>query len=237
MKFLFFDAAGTLIHLPRSAAARYREVALRHGLDVPEADFDAAFRTAWKAALPPPVTREARADDDRGWWQALVWHVLDLCAAPPLFAREPFFAELYVEFTKPGVWELYPEVLEVLTALRSRYRLGIISNFDGRLRPILAHLGILDCFEHVVISSEVGADKPDGWIYTRALQLAGVEPSEAAHAGDDPMADWQGAREAGLRSFELDRPRNSLRDFVAFVGSARANGSPWPGRGRHNSGA
>lgn len=217
MRFLFFDAAGTLIHLPRSAGARYREVALRHGLDVPESTFDAAFRTAWKAALPPATTREPRPDDDRGWWQALVWKVLDLCAAPGEFARAPFFHELYAEFTKPGVWELYPEVREVLTTLRERYRLGIISNFDGRLRPILAQLGILPFFEHVVISSEVGADKPDPWIYTRALQLAGVAPVEATHAGDDPLADWQGARDAGLRSFELDRPRNSLRDFISFV--------------------
>jgi putative hydrolase of the HAD superfamily len=217
-KILFFDAAGTLIHLPRSAGARYRDVALRHGLDVPEASFDAAFRTAWKAAEPPPATREPRPDDDRGWWQALVWRVLELCAAPPDFARAPFFAELYLEFTKPGVWELYPEVIEVLQTLRGRYRLGIISNFDGRLRPILANLGVLEFFELVVISSEAGADKPDPWIYTRALQLARVGAGEAAHAGDDPMADWQGARVAGLRSFELDRPRNSLRDFVAFVG-------------------
>jgi putative hydrolase of the HAD superfamily len=217
-KFLFFDAAGTLIHLPRSAGARYRDVALRHGLDVPEPSFDAAFCTAWKAAVPPPTTREPRPDDDRGWWQALVWHVLDLCAAPAGFPRAPFFAELYDEFTKPGVWELYPEVTEVLESLRGRYRLGIISNFDGRLRPILAQLGVLEFFELVVISSEVGADKPDPWIYTRALQLAGVAPAEAAHAGDDPVADWQGARDAGLQSFELDRPRNSLRDFLAFVG-------------------
>jgi putative hydrolase of the HAD superfamily len=218
VKFIFFDAAGTLIRLPRSAGARYRDVALRHGLDVSEPSFDAAFRTAWKGAAPPLTTREPRPDDDRGWWQELVWHVLDLCAAPAEFARAPFFAELYLEFTKPGVWELYPEVIEVLQTLRERSRLGIISNFDGRLRPILAHLGVLEFFELVVISSEVGADKPDPWIYNRALQLAGVAPADAAHAGDDPVADWQGARDAGLRSFELDRPRNSLREFVAFVG-------------------
>jgi putative hydrolase of the HAD superfamily len=218
IKFLFFDAAGTLIRLPRSAGARYRDVALRHGFDVPEASFDAAFRTAWKAAVPPATTREARPDDDRGWWQALVWRVLDLCAAPPEFARALFFAELYDEFTKPGVWELYPEVMEVLEMLRGRYRFGVISNFDGRLRPILANLGVLEFFEVVIISSEVGADKPDPWIYTRALQVAGIAPGEAAHAGDDPLADWQGARDAGLRSFELDRPRNSLRDFITFVG-------------------
>jgi putative hydrolase of the HAD superfamily len=216
-KIIFFDAAGTLIHLPRSAGARYRDVALRHGLDRPEASFDAAFRAACKAAAPPLTTRAPRPDDDKGWWQALVWRVLDGCAAPANFEREPYFEELYVEFTKPGVWALYPEAIEVLETLRRRFPLGIISNFDARLRPILANLGIAGFFEHVIISSEAGADKPDPWIYERALQLAGVGAAEAAHAGDDPVADWQGARDAGLRSFEMDRPRNSLRDFVKFV--------------------
>jgi putative hydrolase of the HAD superfamily len=216
-KIIFFDAAGTLIHLPRSAGARYRDVALRHGVDLPEAAFDHAFRAAWKAATPPPTTRQPRADDDKGWWQALVWEVLDRCGAPAHFDRAPFFEELYREFTKPGVWELYPEVMEVLQSLHGRYRLGIISNFDARLRPILANLAIDRFFELVVISSEAGADKPDPWIYTLAAQLAGVKPEEAAHVGDDPLADWQGARDAGFRSFALDRPRNSLREFVAFV--------------------
>jgi putative hydrolase of the HAD superfamily len=216
-KVVFFDAAGTLIRLPRSAGARYRDIALRHGLDRPEAVFDDAFGAAWKAATPPPSTRTPRLDDDKGWWQALVWHVLDLCEAPGDFRRADFFEELYHEFTKPGVWELYPEVVEVLDALQPRFRLGVISNFDGRLRPILENLGIHRYFHHVVISSEVGADKPDPWIYLRALELAHVHAHEAAYVGDDPVADWAAASDAGLRSFPLDRPRNSLQDFLQYV--------------------
>ena len=133
---------------------------------------------------------------------------------PGALEREAYFAELYEEFTHPGVWQLYPEVPEVLDALAGRCGLGILSNFDGRLRPILAGLGVLDRFRHIVLSSEVGADKPDPWIFQRALALAGVAPHEALHVGDDLRCDWEGARAAGLRAFHLQRPGQDLRAII-----------------------
>src|SRR5690606_31764808 len=107
----------------------------------------------------------------RGWWQRLVFEVLDRCQAPDTLNREELFSDLYMEFVKPGVWELYPEVTEVLETVRSKYRIGIVSNFDGRLRLILKDLGIDSLFDPWVISSEVGADKPDPYIYECALEM------------------------------------------------------------------
>jgi HAD superfamily hydrolase (TIGR01549 family) len=105
-------------------------------------------------------------------------------------------------------------VEEVLTTLGRRFELGVITNFDGRFRTIADQLGISRHFRHVVISSEVGADKPEPFIFQRALEIAGVTAAEALHAGDDPVADWQGAAGAGLRVFRLDRPGNSLRELL-----------------------
>jgi putative hydrolase of the HAD superfamily len=212
---VFFDAAGTLFHLPLGVGHHYRQVALRFGCAIAEDDIRGAFRAAWAEVKPRAPTREARGDDDRGWWRELVGQVLDRChVAAGAMDRDAYFAELYSEFTQPGVWELFPEVRAVLETLRDHYRLGIISNFDGRLRAILADLGIADYFQPIVISSEVGADKPERWIFQRAVELAGVAPSAALHVGDDPALDWAGAESAGLRAFHLDRPANSLRDLV-----------------------
>lgn len=212
---IFFDAAGTLIRLPRGVGWHYREVALRHGCEIGERELDAAFRAAWEAMPARAVSDGPRADDDRGWWRELVGRVLDRCGVvPSALDRGAYFAELYGEFTRPGVWQLYPEVPEVLDALAGRCDLGILSNFDGRLRPILAGLGVLDRFRHVVLSSEVGADKPDARIFQRALALAGVAPHEALHVGDDPRCDWEGARAAGMRAFHLQRPGNDLRATI-----------------------
>jgi len=214
---IFFDAAGTLIHLPRGVAFHYGQVALRHGLDVPEATWAAAFRAAWKAAPAREATRQPRPEDDAGWWRQIVDHVLDQCSAPAEFPRGPFFQEVYAEFTRPGVWALYPEADEVLRTCAAKCRLGIISNFDGRLRVILELLGVSQLFETVIISSEVGADKPDPWIFEHAAQLAGIPIDTALHVGDDPVLDWQAAAQAGMKSFHLDRPTNSLRDLLTLL--------------------
>jgi putative hydrolase of the HAD superfamily len=216
-RIIFFDAAGTLLHLPRGAAWHYLDVARRHGWKTDEPRLAKAFGRAFRELPPPITTRAPRPDDDRAWWQALVWRVLDDCDAPASFGRGAYFHELYHEFTLPGIWELYPEAREVLEALRPRYRLGLISNFDGRLREVLRHLEIAELFEVIAISSEIGADKPDPFAFERALQLAGVTPSEALHVGDDPECDWQAAAAAGLQVFPLDRPKNDLRALLPIL--------------------
>ncbi|MEI9894751.1 MAG: HAD-IA family hydrolase [Chthoniobacter sp.] len=216
IKTLFFDAAGTLFHLPRGVGWHYREVAQRFGCDLEEKTLSLAFRTVWKRMPLRSTTQEPRADDDKGWWFYLVIQVLKECRIPAeALSREDYFEALYVEFTRPGVWELFPEVREVLMALQSRYRLGVISNFDGRLRAILANLGVIELFDPIVISSEVGADKPDAWIFQQALTQARSRASQTLHVGDDPRADWEGAEAAGLQVFRLERPANSLRDLAA----------------------
>ena len=81
---------------------------------------------------------------------------------------------------------------------------------------ILEHLGVSQFFSNVFLSSEIGADKPDPEIFRRALELTRRLPGETLHVGDDPVRDWEGAANAGLSVFRLDRPRNSLRDLLAF---------------------
>jgi len=215
IKTIFFDAAGTLFHLPKGVGWHYRDVAQRFGCTPEENALSQAFRTVWKQMPIRPASRFPRPDDDKGWWLSLVEQVLDQCrVSTEQLPRLDYFEQLYAEFTRPGIWELFPETLEVLSILRTRYRLGVISNFDGRLRPILTNLGLAGWFDPIIISSEVGADKPDPWIFQQALKLAGAKASESIHVGDDPRADWQGAESAGLQVFRLHRPNNSLRDFL-----------------------
>lgn len=213
---IFFDAAGTLFHLPQGVGYHYREVLARYGVDREESALEAAFRAVWQEIEPPQTGAGPRADDDRGWWREVVEMVLDRCEVTEI-NRGPFFDELYAEFVRPAVWRLYPEVTEVLTALSGRFELGVITNFDGRYRSIADQLGIAHHFRHTVISSEVGADKPDPLIFRRALAMAGVTAAEALHVGDDPVCDWQGAERAGLSVFRLDRPHNDLRELLALL--------------------
>ena len=133
------------------------------------------------------------------------------------FDLSAYFEAVYAHFAEPGVWSTYPDVVPVLGKLRDAgYRLGLISNFDRRLRKILADLQLEAFFEHLIISSEVGVDKPDPRIFRHALARFGVAASAAVHVGDDPHKDW-GAEAAGLRVFRLERPGRTLHDLSPFL--------------------
>ena len=104
-----------------------------------------------------PATGEPREDDDKGWWRDLVERLLDRVSPriDPL-DRDAFFEAAYGHFAEAGVWELYPEVRDVLDALAPRYELAVVSNFDGRLRMIFEHLATLEIFPACFSFQRVG---------------------------------------------------------------------------------
>ena len=217
-KAIFFDAVGTLFYLTKTVGDHYAFVASEIGWNLDAKKLDAAFHATWKRMPPRQAIEGPRKNDDKDWWRELADQVVSE-AAPEIgeLDRDNFFEVAYEHFAEAGVWELYPEVIEVLKELQPRFALAIVSNFDGRLRVILEHFGISKYFEHVFVSSEIGADKPDPEIFHRALKFLGLQPGSVLHVGDDPERDWQAASAAGLAIFKLDRNKNSLRDVLAFL--------------------
>jgi putative hydrolase of the HAD superfamily len=216
IKAILFDAAGTLFYLTRTVGDHYACVGREVGLDLNPEQLELAFHKVWRQMPQRAPIDGPRENDDKGWWYEIVSRVFDEVApSMGVLDRDNFFEVAYEHFAEPGVWQLYPEVPEVLEQLRTRFELAVISNFDGRLRFILQHLGISQYFAHVFISSELGADKPDPEIFRRALKVMHLNASEVIHAGDDKERDWTAAAATGLLVFRLDRPRNSLRDLLA----------------------
>ena len=228
IKAILFDAAGTLFYLTKTVGDHYAYVGREVGLDLDPQQLERAFHTAWQQMPRRPAIDGPRENDDKGWWRELVGRVFDQ-VAPSLteFDRDNFFEVAYEHFAEAGVWELYPDVPKVFEQLRPRFQLAVISNFDGRLRFILQNLGISKYFAHVFISSEVGADKPDPEIFRRAVTMMRFKADEVIHVGDDPERDWKAAAAAGLSVFRLDRPSNSLRDLLSWVGRD-SNPEPTP---------
>ena len=100
--------------------------------------------------------------------------------------------------------ELEPGAEVAVSELASRgVALGIISN-TGRtpgviLRRVLERHDLLRHFTAVSYSDEVGYRKPDAEIFRRTLAELGIGAGEAAHVGDNPVADVQGAQGVGMR--------------------------------------
>ncbi len=119
---------------------------------------------------------------------------------------DEFFEEVFQVFEDPKTWKLYPETEAVLRQLKAQgLELGIISNFDSRLFPVLRGLGIEQFFDTITISSLSQAAKPAPKIFHLALEKHAVDPEDAVHVGDSLKEDVEGATKAGLTSVLIDR--------------------------------
>ncbi len=212
-----FDAAGTLIRLVRPPGFVYADTARRFGYDLDPIRVQNAFRIAWESFPQPSESDAPRPDDECGWWRGLVAKTMTE-AGYRIDPFDDYFETVYEQFRLPGVWELFPGVAAMLSELRRlSIRLGLISNFDRRLYDILAHLKVRDLFEHVIISSEIGIRKPAARIFEVAVWRFGVAPGEILHVGDEPDADFAGARRAGFQALLVGDARPDLPARIARV--------------------
>jgi putative hydrolase of the HAD superfamily len=212
-----FDAVGTLIRLLRPPGVIYAEEARLFGYVLDPARVQGAFRGAWKTFAPPPESEGPCPDDDRDWWRQLVVRTLEE-ARYRIIPFDDYFSTVYCAFTRPGVWELFPDVPVILTELRRLgIRLGVISNFDRRLYEILTGLGVFEAFEHIIISSEIGVRKPAGRIFEVAARRFNVEVTEMLHVGDENGADFRGARAAGLDALLVDHQVSRLSSILSCL--------------------
>jgi putative hydrolase of the HAD superfamily len=194
-----FDAAGTLFHPVRPIGELYALVAARHGVQVDPALLQARFRAAFHAAPPlafPEMDAQALRAREKAWWRAVVREVFtDFFAA----GFDTYFDDLFAFFASTAAWRADPDAAEVLTTLRAQgLRILLVSNFDDRVRGVLAGLGLLPLVDHVTISSEAGAAKPDSRIFDTALAANGLAPNEVLHVGDTAREDLAAARAAGV---------------------------------------
>lgn len=113
---------------------------------------------------------------------------------------------VYDEFGDASRWRLYDDVVPAFRRLSERgLRIGLISNWDGRLARLMDGLGLGDMLDAVVSSAAVGLRKPDSRIFQLACERVGVLPADAAHVGDHHYADFQGASAAGMHAVLIER--------------------------------
>jgi len=198
---VFFDVGGTLIHPWPSVGDIYAGVARRHGLTASPQQMETAFRKSW-AALKRPGLTVSRKD----WWRELVYRVLGQ-------EHEACFEELFERFARAEAWRIYPDVEETLRDARARgWHVGVITNWDERLRPLLGEIGLASRFDSLTVSCEIGVEKPGEAIFLAALQTAGVSASEAGHVGDSYLEDVRGAEAAGMRAVLVNRAGKNPSD-------------------------
>lgn len=107
---------------------------------------------------------------------------------------------------------MMPGAMELVEALRARnYNIGILSNgFADVQHRKLRTVGLDALVDAVVLSDDIGVNKPDRRLYIHAMQRAGDrDPARHLMIGDNPSTDIAGAIGAGWRAI-LYAPRTTV---------------------------
>src|SRR5262245_21359708 len=122
-----FDVGGTLIEPWPSVGHIYAAVAREHGFPNLQPEIlNRQFASVWQA--------KKNFDHSQAAWRKLV----DATFAGLVTGTETLFPELYKRFGQAAAWRTFDDVAPSLERLRRRgLKLGIISNWDERLRPLL----------------------------------------------------------------------------------------------------
>jgi FMN phosphatase YigB (HAD superfamily) len=126
---------------------------------------------------------------------------------------------------RPEDRPLYSDVLVTLQQLRRLgYRIGVLTdNPPASQRPKLDVCGLLPLIDALVLTAELGTQKPDPKVFQECNHLLGLPPQHLVMVGNNVFRDMQGAFNAGYRhAFQIQRAGALLSfnsDFAQRVGN------------------
>ena len=197
---VLFDAGNTLIYVD---PARMTEVLARAGAAVDVAAVARVEHTARR------ILHDGIAQGHRGTepelWKAYFVAIFQGGGVPSDRMEEAgrYLGELHAS---NHMWtHVEPGTVEALEALAGAgYRLGVISNADGRVEAVLEDVGLRSHFEFVIDSEVVGVEKPDPAIFEEGCRRMDLPPEACLYVGDLYPVDYVGATGAGLQAVLID---------------------------------
>ena len=228
---VLFDLDDTLVAEESSAEAAFlatcEHARERYGVD-PHALHQAVRdrpREAWFAAPTIAYCQAFGIASWEGLWARFPWDDPNLKALrrwAPAYRREawsraledfgvsdaPFAERLATIFLaeRRARHVVFLDVEDTLAELRGIWRLAILTNgTPGLQREKIAGSGLAHYFDAITVAGEVGVGKPDARVFGAALKAAGAPAGGTVMVGDNLRRDVQGAQQAGLRAFWLNR--------------------------------
>jgi 2-haloacid dehalogenase len=201
-----FDCYGTLIDWERGLLGALRPILRCHGQNLSDAQILAVYAELEPAAQNPYRRyRDVLAKVAHGFAERLG------------FALAPAEAESLAESIEE--WQPFPDTVAALERLKTRFKLGIISNVDDDLFAASArHLKVK--FDHVITAEQAKAYKPSLAPFHLALERFGTSAERVVHAGQSVYHDVLPAKSLGLatvlvyrRGFGAARPAAGVPDL------------------------
>ena len=214
---LFIDLDDTLYDFSANSLDAYREVYALMGYDRWFDGFDHYYRIYWERNRQLWVLYgDGKITKDELNAERYT-HPLRVAGVPDADAvGARFWAEAMKRL--PLGAKLMPHAREVLEYLKPRYRIYILSNGFAELQARkMRSAGIGHYFDGVVLSEDIGVNKPHRAIFEHALSVAGVTADRALMIGDNYEVDIKGARGAGIDQV-----------YYNVAGTAIGDGDPEP---------
>jgi putative hydrolase of the HAD superfamily len=196
---VLLDAGGVLLDLDYGYLRRLIEA--RRG-EVTIEDL-ARYEAQARHEIHRQVSQGGRVSET---WRDYFRIILSKAGIPPV-DHEEIVDSLWEAHNRFGLWTVaIAGGPETVAELKNRgFRIGVVSNAEGRVEQDLVAAGYRGLLETVVDSHIVGVEKPDPEIFRIAMERLKAVPESTVYVGDLPSVDVAGALAAGVAPILLDR--------------------------------
>ncbi|WP_269919538.1 HAD family hydrolase [Caldifermentibacillus hisashii] len=200
-KYIWFDIGYTLLYQQREQT--YAQYLKDQKIDVPLSKIEEAYHYADKLFMREyPGVLGRKVNTFFHWYLGIVNYYLNLNFD---LESQNRFIQARISEINP-YWAPFPFVKDVLSTLKKEgYKLGVISNWDQSAKSLLDYYKLTDYFDNIIISSEVGIEKPNKEIFEYALKQGNTNQHESIYVGDNYYDDVVGSNKVGLKTYLINR--------------------------------
>ncbi|GIX31697.1 MAG: haloacid dehalogenase [Porticoccaceae bacterium] len=216
LKALFFDLDETLCDTLRANRTAVellaRAVEARHGPRVDGTAFAEAYLKGiyreWdeeqRARYLPLIEKEGEA----AFRIQLIRDLLARCGVAAVSEGEALALQEKFDRDRLAAFDFYPGIPEFLREARRHFTLVVITNGpEFSQLPKIERVNLPAYVDHILVGGQEPEEKPARSIFQKALRLAGCEPWEAVHVGDNLHTDVAGALSSGLTALWVSHQR------------------------------
>ncbi len=195
IKHVFFDLDHTLWDFEKNSKSTFAYLFQKHQIELELDDFKRVYKPInekyWKAyreeRINKPDLRYRRLAD--------TFISLDYPIDDDLIHQ---LSHDYIKYLS-RYNELFKGAVSILKYLHSKYKLHIITNgFNEVQHQKLSNSNIIQYFEQIITSEQIGVKKPNALIFEEALNRAKADAKESVMIGDNFEADILGALNSGM---------------------------------------
>ena len=204
---VIFDAAGTLIgrESPDFFEDLFVVAARELGAEITIEQTKLALTEVMKdSRFLLKEGRMSTPEQTRKYFLDLYLRVLNVAGVEGVLL--PGLQRYYDRFQDGRFLDVYSDVRPTLATLkRSGVRLGVLSNWSEKLPIVLKRFDLDHYFSFLVVSADVGCEKPGENIFRLAIRHAETPLNQILYVGDYPEEDILPAERIGMDAILIDR--------------------------------